>query len=130
LEEKMILVEYLEKMMKERKIGLSSSSVGSLILWVPKPNAKRLRLSIDNRHLNDYKIKETTHLPIMDRLSPTFWECDLIFKVDLETRFHFIRIALGHKKFTVFRIQFGLHEYLVGLDALTNVPPTFPREIS
>jgi len=38
LEEEKLLVEYLYKMIKEGKIRPSSSSVGSLILFVPKPN--------------------------------------------------------------------------------------------
>jgi len=39
-EEEKILVEYLEKMIRERKIRPSSISVGSRILFVPKLNAK------------------------------------------------------------------------------------------
>jgi len=41
-EEEKILVEYLEKMIKEKKIRPSSSSVRSPILFVPKPNGKGL----------------------------------------------------------------------------------------
>jgi len=36
-EEEKILVEYLEKMIREKKIRPSTSSVGSPILFVPKP---------------------------------------------------------------------------------------------
>ena len=46
-EEEKILVEYLEKMIKEKKIRPSSGSVGSPILFVPKPNGKGLRLCVD-----------------------------------------------------------------------------------
>jgi len=53
-EEEKILVQYLEKMIREKKIRPSSSSVGSLILLVPKPNGKGLRVCVDYRHLNDH----------------------------------------------------------------------------
>jgi hypothetical protein len=43
-EEEKILVQYLETMIREKKIRPSSSSVGSPILFVPKPNGKGLRL--------------------------------------------------------------------------------------
>jgi len=52
-----ILVEYLERMIKENKIRPSSSSVGSAILFVPKPNGNGLRLCVDYRHLNDHTKK-------------------------------------------------------------------------
>jgi len=40
VEEEKIFVEYLEKMIQEKKIRPSSSSVGSPILFVPKPWGK------------------------------------------------------------------------------------------
>jgi len=55
VEEEKILIKYLEQMIKEKKIRPSSSTVGSPILFVPKPNGRGLRLCIDYRHLNDYK---------------------------------------------------------------------------
>ena len=67
-EEEKILVEYLEKMIREKKIRPSSSSVGSRILFVPKPNGKGLRLCVDYRHLKDHTKKDKTPLPIMDEL--------------------------------------------------------------
>jgi len=46
-EEEKILVEYLERMIHEKKIRPSSSSVESPILFVLKPNGKGLRLCVD-----------------------------------------------------------------------------------
>jgi len=69
LEEEMMLVKYLNTMIKEGKIRPSSSTVGSPILFVPKPNGRGLRLCIDYRHLNDYTKKDKTPLPIMEELS-------------------------------------------------------------
>lgn len=46
-EEEKILVQYLEKMIKEKKIRPSSGSVGSPVLFIPKPNGKGLRWCVD-----------------------------------------------------------------------------------
>jgi len=129
-EEEKILVEYLEKMIKEKKIRPSSSSVGSPILFVPKPNGKGLRLCVDYRHLNDHTKKDKTPLPIMDELSRKVRDADWITQIDMKAGFHLIRMALGHEKFTAFRTRFGLYEYMVMPFGLTNAPATFQREIN
>jgi hypothetical protein len=41
-EEEKILIKYIEKMLQEGKIRPSSSTVGSPILFVPKPNGRGL----------------------------------------------------------------------------------------
>jgi len=105
-----ILVEYLEKMIKEKKIRLSSSSVGSPISFVSKPRGKALRLCVDYRHLNDHMKKDETPLPIMDKLSRKSRGADFMTKIDMKTGFHLIRMALGHEKFTAFRTRFCLHQ--------------------
>jgi len=51
--EEKLSVKYLDIMIKEGKIRLSSSTVGSPILFVPKPISGGLRLCIYYRHLND-----------------------------------------------------------------------------
>lgn len=53
-----ILVQYLDTMINEGKIRLSNTTVGSPILFIPKPHGRGLRLSIDYRHLNDYTKKD------------------------------------------------------------------------
>jgi hypothetical protein len=84
-EEEKILVEYLEKMIRDKKIRPSStSSVGSPILFVPKPNGKGLRLCVDYRHLNGHTKKDKTALPIMDELSRKMRDCDYITKIDIK----------------------------------------------
>jgi len=54
LKEDNILQVYLEKMIPQGKIRPSSSLVGSLMLFVQKPNGKERRLCVNYRHLNDY----------------------------------------------------------------------------
>jgi len=129
LEEEKLLVKYLDTMIKEGKIRPSSSTVGSLIVFVPKPTGRGLRLCIDYRHLHDYTKKDKTQLPIMEELSSRVRGATHITKIDLKSGFHLVRMALGHEKFTTFRTQFGLYEYLVMPFALCNAPATFQREI-
>jgi hypothetical protein len=129
-EEEEILVQYLEKMIREKKIRPSSSSVGSPILFVPKPNGKGLRLCVDYRNLNDQTKKDKTPLPIMDELSRRMRDCDFITKIDMKTGFHLMRMAMGHDKFMAFRTRFGLNKYMVMPFGLTNAPATFQREMN
>ena len=125
IEEEKLLVKYLDTMIKEGKIPPSSSTVGSPILFVPKPNGRGLRLCVDYRHLNDYTKKDKIPLPIMEESSSQVRGATQITQIDLKSGFHSIRMALGHERFTAFRTKFGLYEYLVMPFGLCNAPATF-----
>jgi len=125
LEEETILLQYLEKTIKEGKIRPSSSSVGSPIVFLPKPNGKGLRLCVDYRHLNDHTKKDKTPLAITEKFSNRINKATHITKIDMKAGFHLIRMALGHEKFTTFRTKFGLYEYMVAHFGSTNAPVTF-----
>jgi len=130
MEEEKLLVKYLDTMIKEGKIRPSKSTVGSPILFVPKPNGRRLRLCIDYRHRNDYRKKDRTPLPIMEELSARVAGATHITKVNLKSGFYLIRMALRHEKYTAFRTKFGLYKYLVMPFGLCNAPATFQRGIN
>jgi predicted nucleotidyltransferase len=66
----------------------------------------------------------------MTELKRKLRDADFITKIDMKSGFHLIRMALGHEKFTAFRIRFALFEYLVMPFGLTNAPATFQREIN
>jgi hypothetical protein len=106
-EEEKLLIKYLDTMIKEGKIQPSSSTFGSPILFVPKPNGRGLCLCIDYRHLNDYSKNNRTPLPIMDELSVQVRGATPITKVDIKSGFYLIRMALGQEKNTPLRTKFG-----------------------
>jgi hypothetical protein len=87
-EKETILVESLAKMIREGKMWPSSSSVGSPIYFVPKPNGKRLRLCVNYRHLNDHTKNDKIPLPILDKLSLRLWDCNFIIMVNMKEGFH------------------------------------------
>jgi len=52
MEKERLLKECLDNMIKREKMRASSSTVGSLILFVLKPNRKKLKLCEDFWHLD------------------------------------------------------------------------------
>jgi len=62
------LREWLKEMLKTGKIQRSTSSAGSPILFVPKPNGRGLRLCVDYRALNRITIPNRYPLPLMQEL--------------------------------------------------------------
>jgi hypothetical protein len=117
-------------MSKEGIICPSSSTVGSAIVLIPKSNGRGLRLCIHNRHLNDWAKKDKTPLPIVEELSARVSEATHITKVNLKSGFYLMRMALGHEKYTAFRTQFCLSEYLDMPFGLCTAPAKFQREIN
>jgi len=129
-EEERLLILYLNKMIKEGKIHPSSGMVGSPVLFLPEPNGQGIRLCVDWRHLNVYMKEDRTPLPIIVELQNHLAGANFVMKIDMESGFHLIRMALGHERFTAFRTNFGLYQYLVIALGLTNVPATIQREVN
>jgi len=129
-EEEKLLIQYIDKMIKEGKFRPSLSSVGSPILFVPKPNGKGLRLCFDYRHLNQHTKKDKTPLPILSELQGRINGATHITRIDPKAGFHLLTMALEHERYTAFRTKFGFYEYMVMHFGLTNAPATFQREIN
>jgi len=115
-EELRTLREWLKEMERTGKIRRSISPAGSLILFVPKPHGRGLRLCVDYRALNRVTIPNRYPLPLMqelqDRVRGAQW-------------FHLIRVKEGDEWKTAFRTRYGLFEFQVMPFGLTNAPSTF-----
>jgi hypothetical protein len=90
-EEFTALKKYIAKMLKDGKIRPSSSPAGSLVLFVPKPNGRGLRLCVDYDDLNKITVKDRTPLPIMDQLAEQVTGATLFSKLDLNAAHNLIR---------------------------------------
>jgi hypothetical protein len=104
------LREYLEKMMKEKKITRSDSPAGAPILFVPKPDG-RLRLVVDYRNLNKITIHDKYPLPLMNKLRDRVKDAKIFTKLNLKDGYHLIRIKKGDEWKTAFRTRYGLYQY-------------------
>jgi len=86
------LREWLKEMEKTGKIRRSTSSAGSPILFVPKPNGRGLRLCVDYRGLNAITIPNRYPLPLMQELQDRVRGAQWFTKMDLKNGFNLIRI--------------------------------------
>jgi len=89
------LREWLKEMLRTGKIQRSTSSAGSPILFVPKPNGCGLRLCIDYRGINRITIPNRYPLPLMQELQDRIQGAQWFTKMDLKNGFHLIRIKEG-----------------------------------
>ena len=86
------LREWLREMERTGKIQCSTSSAGSPILFVPKPNRGGLRLCVDYRGLNKITIPNRYPLLLMQVLQDRVQGAQWFTKMDLKNRFNLIRI--------------------------------------
>lgn len=115
------LDEWLKEKLAKGWIRKSTSSAGSPILFVPKPNGK-LRLVVDYRRLNEVTIKNRYPLPNIEESQDRLTGADWFTKIDLRDAFYAIRMAKGEEYKTAFRTRYGLYEFLVMPMGLTNAP--------
>jgi len=107
------------------KIKRSTSPAGSLILFVPKPHGRGLRLCVDFGALNRITIPNQYPLPLMQDLQDHIWGAKWFTKMNLKNGFHLIWMREGDEWKTAFRIRYGLFEFQVIPFELTNTPSTF-----
>jgi hypothetical protein len=63
-----MLREWLKEMVRMGKIKPSKSPAAALILFVPKPHSRGLRLCVDYRGINKITIANSYPLPLMSEL--------------------------------------------------------------
>jgi hypothetical protein len=112
-------------MLRTGKIHRSTSSIGSPILFVPKPNGRGLRLCVDYQGINRITIPNRYPLPLMQELQDRVRGAQWFTKMDLKSGFALIRIREGDEWKTAFRTRYGLYEFNIMPFGLTNAPATF-----
>ena len=104
------LREFLNSALKSGKISPSRSSAGALILFVPKPEDRGLRLCVNYRDLNKITIRNRYSLPLINKLRDRVTDIKRFTKLDLITVYNNIRIKKEDEYKIVFRIRYGYYE--------------------
>ena len=121
-----VLKEYIDDNKAKGYIRPSTSSAGSLVLFVPKKDGS-LQLCVDYRALNNITIKDRYALPLINELHDRFQGARIFTKLDLRGAYNLIRIKAGEEWKTAFRTRYGLFEYTVMPFGLTNAPASMQR---
>jgi len=115
--------EYVDELLRSRKIRPSKSPYGAPLFFVKEPD--KLRGVVDYRALNLITKKNSTPLPRTDEMFDRIGEARIFSKMDLKTGFHQIRVRPEDVEKTAFNTKYGQFEYLVLPMGLCNAPATF-----
>jgi len=124
-----LINEYLDEMLKNKKICPSKSSTGAPIFFAKQTNGK-LRIVVDYRGLNAITIKDNYPLPLITTLMEQVGISQIFSKLDLKLGFNLLRIAKGNEWKTAFKTRYGLYEYTVMSFGLTNALSIFQRYLN
>ena len=94
------------------------------MLFIKKPRGS-LRFYVDYRSFNAVTIKNRYPLPLILETLNRLSRAKIFTKLDIISAFNRLRIREGDESLTVFRIRFGLFEYLVIPFSLYNRPASF-----
>ena len=104
--------EYVDMLIRKKKIRPSKSPYGAPLFFVKEKN-NRLRGVVDYRALNRITKKNSTPLPRSDEMFDRLGEATVFSKMDLKTGFHQIRVKPEDIEKTAFNTKYGQFEYLV-----------------
>ena len=95
-------------------------------MYVKKKDGS-LRMSVDYIQLNKVTIKNKYPLPRIDDLFDQLQEVEYFSKIDLQSRYHQLKIKRDDVLKMTFRTRYGHYEFLVLQFGLTNAPAAFMR---
>ena len=120
--------EYLDNLLKKKRIKPFKSPIGTPILFVPKKDSN-LYLYVDYRGFNLVTIKNRYLLPFISEILDRIVKIQFFIKIDVKDTYYRIRIKESDEWKTTFRIRYNHFEYLVIPFGLTNALATFQNYI-
>jgi hypothetical protein len=111
-------------------LEVSTSPYGAPVLFVPKPNGRRLRLCVDYRALNSITIKNRCTIPRIDDLLDAVSGSKYFTSLDLTSGYHQILISEEDRLKTAFRTPFGHFQLKVlRFDGYEFYLPSLPPKV-
>ena len=114
----------IEYMLEHGFIRPSDSPYGAPVLFPPKKDSG-LRFCIDYRWLNNKTVKNRYPLPLPEEMIGQLGNAKVFNKIDLKSRYWQILVRHRDVHKTVFKMRWGLFEYMVMPFGLTNGPTQF-----
>mmetsp|Transcript_17599 Transcript_17599/g.22837 ORF Transcript_17599/g.22837 Transcript_17599/m.22837 type:complete len:225 (+) Transcript_17599:323-997(+) len=125
-EEKKIIKEHVEKMLKQKIIQPSESEWNSPILLTKKKNSS-WRFCIDFRRINDLTKKDNYPLPRIDDTLDSLYGAQIFCSLDAASGYWHIPIVQKDTKKTTFQTDEGLFEFIKMPFGLKNAPAKYQR---
>ena len=120
----MELKSQLQELINKTYIQPSVSPWGASVLFVKKKDGT-LILFIDYKKLNKMTIKNWYPLPLIDDLFDQFHGSTILWKIDLRSGYHQVRMKDEDIFKTTFRTRYGHYEFVIIPFGLTNAPVAF-----
>jgi hypothetical protein len=118
------LKEHIKKLLEKGFIRPSSSLWGASMIFIPKKDGIQ-RSCVDYHALNEVTVKNKYPLPRIDDLFDQLCGACVFSKIDLQSRYHQLKIRECDMPKTAFVLRYGLYEYTVMSFELTNAPAYF-----
>jgi hypothetical protein len=115
---------HIKELLEKGFIRPSSSLWGVPVIFVPKKDGTQ-RLCVNYHALNEVTIKNKFPLPMIDDLFDQLYGACTFSKIDLQSRYHQLKIRECDIPKTAFISRCGLYEYTVMSFGLTNAPTYF-----